>query len=1021
MMNKINFSVSSELLPLSKYKQEKILFNAKIENIRNSEKTGDQKKINKNLLNSQHAINYVYLGSTNMPVLNNMGLTLEQDGSLLLVKGESYDLFKGLYQKHANGGFNYDVFKIISNNENGFKFQSLYINLNGDLIGEVKNDNATINDSERKEHDTKDKQDSCFYKIKFKEIKKEYDLNKEVQDEVSQFFVDYESYIPDGELDQETTIINKVNNLNENISDIKENDNILLIKRNSLEVRMKLVDHKIVIAGLPNKIASKDEIDSKNPWKYDELKLPLKKNDKILSIKQVLNQIQLVVDKGKRTKIYYLNPLNIFALKDNQYEVTRLKQEPPLSFYAKVGENSYKKYHSGQPFSTQTIGNFSSQHIPFFSSFIDNSRIQIDAAKQKWALKQRKAMVVNIAKSVDPGFRGLFSNIKSLVNSATTPNETKVMALESSKKNIQRSCDILAKHIVGIKNDRSHGEIVYSLVNELKENESIAVNHTNGVNAFFGMNVFSLPKNIGVNAFILASFAKTHSIMLTKKDNNVVFSFLNKINTDITGGISAGIGEYSKRWGNNYTDYGFITPITASTYLTMNYEKKSNFSFSIELSDLSHFIDGNIGDHHISHSKNDGNSTINEHNLVDKSSLELNTHTEVALVSDLRSEVSFDVNVEVTNNRGITIPRNAVGFSAVAKLLKLDFNINKFIDYGKLDSVPSNKTVNLKFLEFGLDIYSDLRFSPSASRAEHDILWYPLATVKRFQLLIRKKINSLFNMEIFNSEKINEQRKFKNNVAAVKGIYKRILKINKLLDSFPDERKSMGTINHLDDVYLTMSADKVLNNKLMNKFELSYRKNEIKSNIEIISENKSTQQFLFDLKERKDYLSSQAKNNLNEVFKPYTISEYKLDEKGENLILKAKGKIESFINEMKNKKEEYDFNEVESDLDKLFTECKNILGQVVYYLAHINIMSVRESVDKDKSLSLIVLQFGSEIKTIYYKMESAIDFLYKKTNKDKKLINSLNENMEKTQVDKSNDNKAYDLNRLYKMITKNYS
>ncbi|MGR6439149.1 hypothetical protein ACU42Y_11585 [Proteus mirabilis] len=58
-----------------------------------------------------------------------------------------------------------------------------------------------------------------------------------------------------------------------------------------------------------------------------------------------------------------------------------------------VGENNYKNYHSGQPFSTQKIGNFSAKNIPFFSSAIDNARVHFDRAKQQYALKKYGAMV----------------------------------------------------------------------------------------------------------------------------------------------------------------------------------------------------------------------------------------------------------------------------------------------------------------------------------------------------------------------------------------------------------------------------------------------------------------------------------------------------------------------------------------------------------------------------------------------------------------------------------------------------
>ncbi|WP_235977782.1 hypothetical protein [Proteus mirabilis] len=108
-----------------------------------------------------------------------------------------------------------------------------------------------------------------------------------------------------------------------------------------MPITINLQDNKLFTYGLPPTLMPKeDDVDGKS--KKNEIKLPLKSKDKILAIKPVLNKIQLVVDKGNKIKIYYFDPLHIFALKDYHYEITRLTQEPPLSFYSMVGENNYK-------------------------------------------------------------------------------------------------------------------------------------------------------------------------------------------------------------------------------------------------------------------------------------------------------------------------------------------------------------------------------------------------------------------------------------------------------------------------------------------------------------------------------------------------------------------------------------------------------------------------------------------------------------------------------------------------------
>ena len=102
MTNEIK-SVISKLIPIGIYDGSKERH--RVKKVKNSNNTyikkNEKQKENKFSLNN--ANNYVYLGSTNTSLLNNMGITLSDDGSLLLIKGKTHDLITGLYNKHFKG------------------------------------------------------------------------------------------------------------------------------------------------------------------------------------------------------------------------------------------------------------------------------------------------------------------------------------------------------------------------------------------------------------------------------------------------------------------------------------------------------------------------------------------------------------------------------------------------------------------------------------------------------------------------------------------------------------------------------------------------------------------------------------------------------------------------------------------------------------------------------------------------------------------------------------------------------
>lgn len=953
MINKIN-AIPSKLMPMGTFygKKEK----PSIKGLANSNsiyhKNHDKQKRGKQF-SLNNANNYVYLGSTNTPLFNNMGITLSDDGSLILIKGKTHDLFTGLYQKHFKGGFKYNVFNIESQSGDNMKFKELYVDSNGFLIG---NKHSNIDNS------------SDLYKIKFNRVENEYSLNDVSSNTIgSNFIVEYEKYIVDDNLKPELSSIN-------NIAESKEN-NILKINREGLNITIEVKDNQLFTSGLPAILKSIDDQTDSAKTEHDikiekhKIKIPLKNTDKILAIKPILNQIQLVVDKGNKIKIYYLDPLNIFAVKDYQYEVTRLKQEPPLSFYSMVGENNYNNYHSGQPFSTQTIGNFSSQHIPFFSSFIDNSRLHISKAKEQYALKKYKAMMKNIAKAVDPGFRGLFCNIKQLINSSTSAYNSKPMALYGIKENIGKSYDVLNRIVKGVKNGVTQGDVIYSLVKDLKEKENITINHHNDVKAFFGINAFQLPNNIGINAFLLASYVKSHSITLSKSEGNkITFSFINNNKNLFVAGLSAGIGGYEKRWDLENVDYGFVTPVMASALLSATYTKKSNFSFSLDINNISEFINQGL------------NQSENE--LIDKSTLEIDQGISISMGVEGRSDVSFDVDVMVNPNMELTVPRNAIGINFIFNLLKLNLNINKFIDYGKTDITKKTKRLDLNLLELGVDIYRDLKFTPSTTNADNVIQWYPLTSVKDFELMVKKRINSLLSFTLFKSEKLISAEKLDQDKKDIKGIYKRVLKINRLLEKYPEGYHLSNSISKLDSIYLNLSSDKKAINKLKDDSNkkpitvLSQSKEDIFQD-QITKENRqyNIDRFLSSLKERKETLSSQTKDNMNEKFKPYFTANYQLNRQGRSLRSDLQNEINQFFEESRNS-EQIDLNKIKEKLDDLYTRYKQQFTQVEYQIASTDIMSVSELSYKKKTLPTGFVRLGNKKAIIHTQVKGNINYIY---------------------------------------------
>lgn len=285
------------------------------------------KNSEKKCFNSTNEDNYVYLGSTNNTVFNNMGVTLEENGSLLLIIGKTQDLFMGLITKYFKNGFKYNGYHIKEKNNALMKFKGIYVDSNGDLIGIKRIDEHV---DENKETNNK------LYKIKFNKIECDYNLNEDKLDDCSEsIYIEYEEYIPKY---TEEHCLSSMDNMV-----WQQEENILKLNRKDLNFTMRLEDGKVFVSNLPASLFA-DVVDARN--NEHQLDLKLSENKKIKSIKPISNEIQVKISEGNRTKMFYMDSSFISSTENYMYKIKDLKDKPPLSFHSLVGENNYNNYHS---------------------------------------------------------------------------------------------------------------------------------------------------------------------------------------------------------------------------------------------------------------------------------------------------------------------------------------------------------------------------------------------------------------------------------------------------------------------------------------------------------------------------------------------------------------------------------------------------------------------------------------------------------------------------------------------------
>ena len=141
-------------------------------------------------LSEINVASYIYCGLTHVLQKNNISIVLDNTGNLLIIKGKSNNLIKGLYKKYTSG-YHYQSASLTNDND-AVKFDHLYINRHRMLIGKEKKTNKyyCINIDEISSPLDTPEQNITFRLNKYKKILSDESLTLQKED-MSELYFSY--------------------------------------------------------------------------------------------------------------------------------------------------------------------------------------------------------------------------------------------------------------------------------------------------------------------------------------------------------------------------------------------------------------------------------------------------------------------------------------------------------------------------------------------------------------------------------------------------------------------------------------------------------------------------------------------------------------------------------------------------------------------------------------------------------------------------------------------------------------
>ncbi|ADP10688.1 hypothetical protein EJP617_10070 [Erwinia sp. Ejp617] len=608
---------------------------------------------------------YVYCGMVAGFPASNLGMTIGDDGHLLLIKGKSFNLIEGLYKK-LNGGYEYYT-AALTDFQCGIKLSRIYVNESGILTGEEKYTGKVCS-------------------IEIKPASSQEDIEGQY---VSLAFLDEIK-------DERDKLVFKT-----------DNDKLISFSYGAGKLWAKIIQE----AGNASDFSSG----------YAEIKLPLKNKYKIINIKRAINELQIAVMSGNKCRIYYLNPMHISL--DDSF-ARKLSHKPPQIFSSRLGSDPHEKYHAGQPFSSDRRGNFSARRIPLFSSVANNSRFNFKEASLKKAEGRNIQAAIDVAKGLDIGIGGIYSTTSGMIthiNSGQPRHRG-----EYGNPSFESRLEFLTswgKKVSGVLNDalghrRKLGlsDAMTELSQKLNVEDTIHITSSERVSGFFGIASGGIPFCPGWFAGILGGISFSHSLSLSRTDqDSIKLTFTHQFQRGVTGLVGTGQGLERTLLGFHGLDYMTVLPAEANLIIATQFSDKKDFAFRLSNNDfilfMSQFDKGEI------------DPGLKKY-IISQSELTELKEKEFVIMLEAKSELRLEVGGMANPNTYLVVPRTALGARLALDVLKARSTSQLIVD--KNDNFTRINQYNAVLMNPELDIFKETKIMPVAIYSGEPVLCVPL-------------------------------------------------------------------------------------------------------------------------------------------------------------------------------------------------------------------------------------------------------------------------------------------------------
>ncbi|TKI08064.1 hypothetical protein [Martelella alba] len=612
------------------------------------------------------AANYIYLGSLNNGPPLQQGMTLDENGRFLLLKGKSKDLVKSGWLC-LRGETKLYAAKIEQDGMPELRFTRLSVNHNGQLIARELQTGSEY-------RITLDTQDTAR-EIRFDQaVEPAWDLK------IGFRKLPYAS---------------------------RDGVSLLFVLAKKITVQFYFFSGKVFLKRIYHRQADCG-FDALN---Y-ALKFPLPKSARIIAIDRAGNQVKLCVQKDGETLVRYFSPDEVDLATGG---VRHLSHKPTQGIYSGAGADPHEKVHSGLPFDSKRWSNFSSRRIPLLSSLIDNYRVNVKRAKKHYHQGDKCLAGLALASALDPGLRCLAQTAGEKIAGLTADRAGK-----RYRDTLDREFYQLRQFIDNRKIDNVFScaadyftastplaEKVKSVLELLAVNDSISLNRVKNTAFFFGIAAAGIPLVAGWFTGVLARLRKHHSLTLTRsKNGNIYFTFIKNDTRSLIclAGTGQGLEDKGKFLSLKGMDFGTLLPFEANIILVLNCERERNFSFEIEWQHIDVFLHG------LFHA--DTNVSPVEI-LARNVTLRKSGHQGLTGLIEAKSEVRGQIGFMASPNTFMVFPRNALGFAGSVNLIDLAIRKHETtvrLDTGLISDRESHFTGS--YLNTSLNLFRETKIMP---------------------------------------------------------------------------------------------------------------------------------------------------------------------------------------------------------------------------------------------------------------------------------------------------------------------